>query len=164
MTSQGFHNHIWQQLSLNCLPETSRLLWIHWGALTNQWCPFYEDHCKIFNISNTLVGNEIVDHSDVVGASPAGAAPTTSSFLTPHLVSIDRVKTTARRNEKYLSFWSATCIRDLMVGICLLALLNLTTTDSLITGCHYTSLNYVIMLLLHIGCWYYMLCAWVNHS
>ena len=30
----------------------------------------------------TLVGNEIVDHSDVVGASPVGAAPTTSSFLT----------------------------------------------------------------------------------
>ena len=27
-----------------------------------------------------LVGNKIVDHSDVVGASPVGAAPTTSSF------------------------------------------------------------------------------------
>ena len=26
----------------------------------------------------TLVGNKIVDHSDVVGASPVGAAPTTS--------------------------------------------------------------------------------------
>ena len=30
------------------------------------------------NISRTLAGNKIVDHSDVVGASPAGAAPTTS--------------------------------------------------------------------------------------
>ena len=30
----------------------------------------------------TLVGNKIVDHSDVVGASPVGAAPTTSSFST----------------------------------------------------------------------------------
>ena len=30
----------------------------------------------------TLVGNWIVDHSDVVGASPVGAAPTTSSFST----------------------------------------------------------------------------------
>ena len=30
-------------------------------------------------ISRTLVGNELVDHSDVVGASPVGAAPTTSS-------------------------------------------------------------------------------------
>ena len=27
------------------------------------------------NISNTLVGNEIVDHSDVVGASPVETAP-----------------------------------------------------------------------------------------
>ena len=34
------------------------------------------------NISRTLVGNEIIDHSDVVGASPVGAAPTTSSFST----------------------------------------------------------------------------------
>ena len=30
----------------------------------------------------TLVGNEIVDHSDVVGASPFNAAPITSSFST----------------------------------------------------------------------------------
>ena len=34
------------------------------------------------NISRTLVGTKIVDHSDVVGASPVGAAPTTSSFST----------------------------------------------------------------------------------
>ena len=37
---------------------------------------------KVSNISCTLVGNKIVDHSDVVGASPVGAAPTTSSFST----------------------------------------------------------------------------------
>ena len=35
---------------------------------------------KTFNIRRTLVGNKIVDHSDVVGASPVGAAPTTSGF------------------------------------------------------------------------------------
>ena len=35
---------------------------------------------KTSNIRRTLVGNKIVDHSDVVGASPVGAAPTTSSF------------------------------------------------------------------------------------
>ena len=33
-------------------------------------------------IRRILVGNKIVDHSDVVGAPPVGAAPTTSSFLT----------------------------------------------------------------------------------
>ena len=37
---------------------------------------------KVSNISRTLVGNKCVDHSDVVGASPVGAAPTTSSFST----------------------------------------------------------------------------------
>ena len=37
---------------------------------------------KTSYIRRTLVGNKIVDHSDVVGASPVGAAPTTSSFST----------------------------------------------------------------------------------
>ena len=37
---------------------------------------------KTSNIRRTLLGNIIVDHSDVVGASPIGAAPTTSSFST----------------------------------------------------------------------------------
>ena len=32
------------------------------------------------NIGHTLEGNKFVDHSDVDGASPVGAAPTTSSF------------------------------------------------------------------------------------
>ena len=34
------------------------------------------------NIRSTLAGNKIVDHWDVIGASFAGAAPTTSSFST----------------------------------------------------------------------------------
>ena len=38
-------------------------------------------YCQISNI-DTLIGNKIVDHSDVVEASPVGAAPTTSSFST----------------------------------------------------------------------------------
>ena len=37
---------------------------------------------KTSNISRPLLGNKIVDNSDVVGASPVGAAPTTSSFST----------------------------------------------------------------------------------
>ena len=37
---------------------------------------------KVSNIRRTLVGNKNVDHSDVVGASPVGAARTTSSFST----------------------------------------------------------------------------------
>ena len=41
-----------------------------------------KNYRKVSNISRTLLGNEIVDHSDVVGASPFVAAPTTSSFST----------------------------------------------------------------------------------
>ena len=37
---------------------------------------------QVSNIRRTLVGNKFVDDSDVVGASPVGAAPTTSSFST----------------------------------------------------------------------------------
>ena len=37
---------------------------------------------QVSNIWGTLVGNKIVDHADVVGASAVGAAPTTSSFST----------------------------------------------------------------------------------
>ena len=48
------------------------------GLLTN----YIHMYCQTSNISNTLVGNKIVDHSDIVGASPVGAAPTSSSFLT----------------------------------------------------------------------------------
>ena len=40
------------------------------------------EYRQVSNISCTLIGNKIVDHSDVVGASPVGAAPTTSSFST----------------------------------------------------------------------------------
>ena len=39
-------------------------------------------YCKTSNIRHTVEGNIIVDHSDVVGASPVGAAPAASSFST----------------------------------------------------------------------------------
>ena len=44
--------------------------------------PNGSDYHQISNITHTLIGNKIVDHSDVVGTSPVGAAPTTSSFST----------------------------------------------------------------------------------
>ena len=37
---------------------------------------------RVSNIRRTLVRDKLVDHSDVVGASPVGAAPTTSSWST----------------------------------------------------------------------------------
>ena len=63
-----------------------------------------DSYCKTSNTSPTLAGIKTVAHSDVVGASPVGAAPTTSSFSIYYLASIYSIKTTARRDEKYLSF------------------------------------------------------------
>ena len=69
--------------------------YLHWWSFTglevtgNRFCCgliyityTLQGYRKTSNISRTLVGNKIVDHSDVVGASPVGAAPTTSSFST----------------------------------------------------------------------------------
>ena len=47
------------------------------GIINNTYLPHYR---QVSNIRRTLVGNKIVDNSDVVGASPVGAAPTTSSL------------------------------------------------------------------------------------
>ena len=55
------------------------------------------------NIRRTLIGNKITDTSDVVGAPPVGAAPTTSSFSTEDLASIDCAKTIAWQDEKHSS-------------------------------------------------------------
>ena len=40
----------------------------------------FDVYCQTSNRTRTLVGNKLVDYLDVVGASPVGAAPTTSSF------------------------------------------------------------------------------------
>ena len=69
------------------------LLLFKWGHIMHQNCVTNaNDHRpntlvlysyrKTSNISRTLAGNKIVDNSDVVGASPVGPAPTTSSFST----------------------------------------------------------------------------------
>ena len=72
-------------------------------------CVFLDKYRQTSNIRHTLVGKKIVDHSDVFGASPVGAAPTTSSFSTQYLISMDWTKTTARRDNKHLNFgfWCA---------------------------------------------------------
>ena len=63
----------------------------------------HHQYRKTSNISHTLVGNKIVDHSDVVGAPPVGAAPTTPSFAAWHLASRDLAKTATRQYENLLS-------------------------------------------------------------
>ena len=41
-----------------------------------------EMYSQISNINRNITGETFVDHSEVVGASPVGAAPNTSSFST----------------------------------------------------------------------------------
>ena len=85
---------------MNSFPYINAInpLWLvmHYGLQSSEYC-------KTCNIRPTLVGNKIVDHSDVVGASPVGAAPTTSSFSTKHLASRDSEKTAARQYKNLLS-------------------------------------------------------------
>ena len=50
--------------------------------IISHWLDCMSYYRQAYNISRTVAGNKIVDHSDVVGASPVGAAPTTSSFST----------------------------------------------------------------------------------
>ena len=60
---------------------TAKLLSIFKGADASKDISYYH-YRKTSNTRCTLVGDKIVDHSDIVGASPVGAAPTTSSFST----------------------------------------------------------------------------------
>ena len=72
------------------------------------------------NINHTLVGNKIVDHSNVVGASPVGTAPTTFHFqLNTWLQCIaQRQLHDETQNIPVLEF-GMPYIRDLMVVIAL---------------------------------------------
>ena len=78
-------------------------------------CPSYRETPNLKRTLTCLVSNAIVDHSDVVEHR-------LSALLQLHLnsrlsmTSMDSEKTTARENEKHLSFWiGATYIRDLTV-------------------------------------------------
>ena len=66
--------------------ETDCKTWSVLAVLFQFWYIIIPGVCVLYRktscISRTLVGNKIVDNSDVVGASPVGAAPTTSSFST----------------------------------------------------------------------------------
>ena len=87
----------------------SRPLWRHCNDLVWEHDTADSFYRKISNIRRTLLENKIVDHSDEVGASPVGAAPTTSSFSTWFLASRDSAKRAARGYENLLSvgIWCA---------------------------------------------------------
>ena len=62
-----------------------------------------ENYHRTCNISCNLFGNKFFDYSDVFGASPVGAAPTTSSFLAS-LALMDWAKTNSNTRRKTFKF------------------------------------------------------------
>ena len=101
-------------------------MWFHWATSYGKILSVIDVlHClpipSNFKYKVHLRRQQLIDHSDVVGAAPVGAAPTTFSFyihLTPGFNGL--AKTTAKRDEKYLScgIWCAVYLR-LMVPMIL---------------------------------------------
>ena len=101
------------------------------------------------NIRRIVVGNNIVDHSDVVGASPIGSALATSSFSTYHTASEDWAKT---RWETF-KFWDLVRL-ILEVGQYIDCIVSW-YTKHIVSACHIYSLesnsyNLCITLLLDV--------------
>ena len=80
-TTTVLHNGVlWKMIDCNTFLQCS-------------WIVHKDDYCQASNISGTIVGNKLADHSDVFGASPVGTA-----------------KTPERRDEKHLSFEDLVCL------------------------------------------------------
>ena len=68
-------------LNVGCIDAVQVFLGTSWDEKFIMVTVLYM-YLQISNIRHILTGNKNVDHSDVVGAWPVGAAPTTSSFWT----------------------------------------------------------------------------------
>ena len=64
-------------ISLSCYPIHTRLPQVVYDPAGDVTCPGCHLDGWMPRFNRTLAGNLIVDHSEVVGASPVGAAPTT---------------------------------------------------------------------------------------
>ena len=109
--------HEWYILAgINLINQDStHNTWTHLNILSHN--SGYRQNCSI---SCNLAGNKIVDHSAVVGEAPA---PTTSSFSTWNLASMDWAKKTAiRDDEKYVLRFGASYVRGLTVLLVFCAL------------------------------------------
>ena len=73
------------QAEISFALSTTEFAQVSNGSLPDCTVPLPEvsnDYCQTSNIRCTYVGNKIIDHSDVVGALPVGAATTTFPFST----------------------------------------------------------------------------------
>ena len=88
--NETFHDaHVWSNILpvfrdmtiVICHVMPTGNLWYHSARMTSVHTYAKIYYRQTFNIRRTLPGNIIVNNSDVVGASPVGAAPTTSSLF-----------------------------------------------------------------------------------
>ena len=63
-------------------PNSALIIAVPYAVLQNSVCKRQSIYDQTFNISCTLIGNKLVERSDVVGALPVSAAPIISSFWT----------------------------------------------------------------------------------
>ena len=63
ISNKTFQSHVYYSTFLLRKYRLWRVIWS------------YPQYCQTSNVRCTLIGNKIVDHSDVVGALPVGAAP-----------------------------------------------------------------------------------------
>ena len=132
-----------QQISYKCFVQET----------CNSKCSYSKYHYRnASNIRCTWSGINIVDHSDVVGASPVGAVPTTSSFSTGFKGFDKNSRKTVRGSFKCwdlvrlkLETWGYTsrslsgklwCLQHSCVGA---TIAYLWTSDGLVQGCSNSS-------------------------
>ena len=94
-------------------PQQCVFTQIKWKLWSIPFPEMWRLHSQTSNVSRGLVGNKLADHLDVVGALPVSAAPNISPFS----IWFQWIRqTTARRDEKHLSFaFGAFKIRGLTV-------------------------------------------------
>ena len=77
-----FENVIGKLSAMFFMPKYLQESYWVWAWSVKPYPEWFKEYRQTSNIRRPLLGNIIVDHSDVVGASHEGAAPTTSSFST----------------------------------------------------------------------------------
>ena len=99
---------------LQSCTKPSMYLWISWKVVLVK-CYFRDENSEwkqeyrqTSNTSHTLVGNKLVDHSDVVGASPVGSNYIFILNLTPGFNGLGKDNYKMRRET--FDFWDLVCL------------------------------------------------------
>ena len=71
----------------------------------------HDTYCQTSDVRRTLVGNKIVDHSDVVGASPVGAAASNCIFIIDLITGFNGLgKDNIKTRKESFQFYDLVCL------------------------------------------------------